>query len=65
MSNTKALMFALLATLIALVWSSWEWVAYQWGGLTEGQRAAIVTLCGVVLCWALWPVAKWLSMFFF
>jgi len=57
--------FALLALLIALVWSSWEWVEYQWGGLTEGQRGGIFVAALFVICWALWPVAKWLTMFFF
>ena len=57
---------ALLSILVALIWSSWEWVEYQWDGLTEGQRASIVTLAAVVVGWVvLWPLARWLWPFFF
>lgn len=57
--------YALLALLIALAWSAWDWIEYEWGGLTEGQRAAIVTACAFVAAWALWPLAAMLWKFVF
>jgi len=62
-SRNKA--YALFALLIALVISSWEWVVYQWGGLTDGQKGGIFVASLFVIGWALWPVAEYLKQFIF